>query len=245
MLGKDDKRMKNLHPAQIALRKKASPQRARTSMRFFKTGPGEYGEGDVFIGVTVPDTRRVCKEFSNLKQREILNILTSKIHEDRLLGLLIIVENYSRSKDWASKVDWLNFYLSNRKAVNNWDLVDVTAYKILGDFCFSAEDDSQIWKLSNSNRHWDRRMAIIASFAYIRNSQTHLTFELANKFLGETEDLMHKATGWMLREAGKKNLKALKSFIAQNGNKMPRTMLRYAIERFPHTERRRILKQTS
>lgn len=229
---------------QRELRKLASPSKAKQSAKFFKTGPGEYGEGDVFIGVTVPEVRMIAKQFQDLSEESLKTLLESSTHEDRLLALLILVIRYKNLRDDRGKRAVLRFYLKNKHRINNWDLVDTSAYHILGSYACEHEDLLPINKLARSKRHWDRRMAMISTFAFIQRGKVDLTFKLAAGFLEDREDLMHKATGWMLREAGKKDLDKLKQFLEKFSKKMPRTMLRYAIERFPKTERLRILQQS-
>jgi len=234
----------DLLPQQIDLRKKAKTEKKDLFMNFFKTGPGQYGEGDIFIGVTVPDMRSVAKIYSQSSLKEIDILLQSEIHEDRLLGLTILVIQYEKTKDLSMKKKIVQFYLKKTKRINNWDLVDLSAYKILGDYCFLTNNYATLDKLSKSKWHWDRRISIVSTLRPIQRKKTDITFKMAPRFLTETEDLMHKATGWMLREAGKRNLPELKKFITRYGHKMPRTMLRYAIEKFPETERKKILIAT-
>lgn len=238
------KRLEAMIAAQRKLRQKASSKKAAGFQRFFKTGPGEYGEGDYFIGTSVPQTRSVAREFVHLGEKEIRILLKSKIHEDRLMGLMILVEQYKKTKDLKAKNKIAQFYLKTRQGVNNWDLVDLSAYKILGEHCLLTADDQILYRLSKSKRHWDKRMAMVSSFAFIRKGKVDLTYRLAKSFLGESEDLMHKAVGWMLREAGKRDVVKLKKFIRLNGKKMPRTMLRYSIEKFSSQERKKILIET-
>lgn len=235
---------KTLLPQQTDLRKKAKTEKKDLFLNFFKTGPGQYGEGDIFIGVTVPDMRTVAKKYSDSNIKEIDILLQSEIHEDRLLGLTILVIQYEKTKDLSQKKKLVQFYLRKTKRINNWDLVDLSAYKILGDYCFLTDNYSILDKLSKSKWHWDRRISIVSTLRPIQRKKTDITFTMAPKFLTETEDLMHKATGWMLREAGKRNLPELKKFISRYGKQMPRTMLRYAIEKFPEIERKRILLET-
>ncbi|MFN3698000.1 MAG: DNA alkylation repair protein [Pseudobdellovibrio sp.] len=235
---------KTLIPQQIELRKKAKNEKKDLFQNFFKTGPGQYGEGDIFIGVTVPDMRVIAKKYADTNIKDIDILLQSEIHEDRLLGLTILVIQYEKTKDLSQKKKIVQFYLKKTKRINNWDLVDLSAYKILGDYCFLTNNYSTLVKLSKSKWHWDRRISIVSTLRPIQRKKTDVTFKMAPKFLTETEDLMHKATGWMLREAGKKNFLELKKFITRFGKKMPRTMLRYAIEKFPENERKRILIET-
>lgn len=233
-------------PAQIELRKFASSIKGESSSQFFKTGPGEYGEGDLFLGITVPIVRKIAMQFAELELNEIQIILSSPFHEDRLLALLILEHKFSKANNLQQKEQIINFYLKYKNGINNWDLVDLTASKILGSYCFHNRDkgDKILIKLSESKRHWDRRIAMIATLYYIKNQKFDLTLKFAELNLKETEDLMHKATGWMLREMGKKNLKVLKLFIDKFGHKMPRTMLRYSIEKFSIRERKSILLKT-
>lgn len=235
---------KTLIPQQIELRKKAKNEKKDLFQNFFKTGPGQYGEGDIFIGVTVPDMRVIAKKYADTNIKDIDILLQSEIHEDRLLGLTILVIQYEKTKDLSQKKKIVQFYLKKTKRINNWDLVDLSAYKILGDYCFLTNNYSTLVKLSKSKWHWDRRISIVSTLRPIQRKKTDVTFKMAPKFLTETEDLMHKATGWMLREAGQKNFLELKKFITRFGKKMPRTMLRYAIEKFPENERKRILSET-
>lgn len=229
---------------QRELRKLATPEKAKASAWFFKTGPGQYGEGDVFIGVTVPENRNVARKFLNSSQKDLSTLLKSKIHEDRLLALMILCEQYTKLKLVPERKKLVQFYLKSRAGINNWDLVDTAAYKIVGDYCALIDDDKILRKLAKSKRHWDKRIAMVSTLAYIRQGKTQLAFDFAKLFLEEKEDLMHKAAGWMLREAGKKDLPGLKKFITDNGRKMPRTMLRYSIEKFTESERKKILERS-
>lgn len=230
--------------AQKHLRKLGSPRKAQNSLRFFKTGPGQYGEGDQFIGVTVPELRGVAKLHAALGMKDIAVLLRSPIHEDRLLALLVLVNQYSKTKELRDRKRIFDFFLKNRSGINNWDLVDSSAASIVGAYSIEVGDPTTIRKLAKSKRHWDRRIAMVATFAFIRQRELALVWELATLFLDDREDLMHKATGWMLREAGKRDATALREFISKNGPRMPRTMLRYAIEKFSVTERAKILTAT-
>lgn len=230
--------------AKKELRKYASASRARVSAGFFKTGPGEYGEGDVFIGVTVPHTRTVAKKFAHLSVKDISLLLQSEVHEDRLLGALILCEQFKGAADFQERKKISRSYLKMRKGINNWDLVDLTAAKILGSYCYEMANTLDLEKLLISKKHWDRRIAIVATYAFIKQGQLSPTLKYASKLLDDREDLMHKATGWMLREAGKVDRAQLDAFIRLHGTKMPRTMLRYAIEHYSAAERKRILKET-
>lgn len=234
-----------LIPAQVELRRFATKVRAKGNQHFFKTMPGQYGFGDQFIGVTVPQTRQVAKVFADLNQTQISHLLESKIHEDRLLALIILCNQFQKAKLKSERKKIVSFYLENRARVNNWDLVDTSSYKILGQYSLEVGDTKTIQKLAKSGHHWDRRIAIVSTLSFIRNQDLDLIFKLAEQLLIDPEDLMHKATGWMLREAGKKDLARLRKFIEVHGTKMPRTMLRYSIEKMSFAERKRILKATS
>lgn len=236
--------MKKLNAPQIALRKYARPHRVAALKYFFKTGPGQYGYGDEFIGISVPDNRKVASQFIGASATELSQLLHSPIHEDRILALHILTEKMRKTKELKEKKKIVSFYLKHKKFVNNWDLVDTSAHKLVGQYCHLTEDTSLLEKLSQSKIHWDKRIAMVGTFALIRHANLDLTFKLAQKFLSEKEDLMHKACGWMLREAGKKDQKRLLKFIDNHGKKMPRTMLRYAIEKLTPAHRQRILKST-
>jgi 3-methyladenine DNA glycosylase AlkD len=226
------------------LRKKGSKAKAKNSSWFFKTGAGQYGYGDVFIGVTVPEVRSIAKKYLHLSNAEIKKMLQSPVHEDRLAALMVLVEQYRKVKDLSEKKKLAHFYLSLKKGINNWDLVDLSSYKILGAYCFESRNTAVLKKLIRSKRHWDRRLAMVATFAFIRKNDLKIVFDFASQVLKDSEDLMHKASGWMLREAGKRNSKQLLTFIDKYGPQMPRTMLRYSIEKFSKKMRREILANT-
>jgi len=209
--------------------------RALLSQKYFKTGPGQYGEGDVFWGLTVPQTRLIAKKFSDLKLVEIKKLLISPVHEIRLIALLILVEQFSKG-DLKAKENIFNFYLKNTKYINNWDLVDLSAYKIVGAWLLDKPTKT-LETLANSKNIWERRIAVLASFARLKNNDFKLSLALAKKLLQDKHDLMQKAVGWMLREMGKKSKLELIKFLDKYATKMPRTMLRYAIERLPEKER--------
>jgi 3-methyladenine DNA glycosylase AlkD len=210
---------------------------------FYKTGPGEYGEGDVFIGVIVPDTRLVAKKYIDLPFAELEKVINSPIHEERLCGLIILTLRYKRDKDEQSRKKIFNFYMKMLRAghVNNWDLVDVSA-PIIGDYLISDPGHMQLLeKLSRSKDLWHRRTAMVFTFAFLRQGITGPTVVIAENLLSDDHDLIHKATGWMLREMGKRDLTLLRSFLKENAPEMPRTALRYSIERLPESERKRWL----
>jgi 3-methyladenine DNA glycosylase AlkD len=237
---------KNPEPPQTALaaskRLKAlsSARRAKISAWFFKTGPGDYGEGDQFLGITVPALRRETRAFDKLGLPEIERLLASPWHEERLFALLILVRRYERGES-AERERIFRFYLAQRSRVNNWDLVDVSAPSIVGEH-LAGRSFALLRRLVRSRVLWERRIAVVATFAFLRRGQVLPTFELAYRLLGDPEELLHKATGWALREAGKKDAGALRAFLARHAAVMPRTMLRYAIERFPRGERLQWMK---
>ena len=207
---------------------------------FFKTGKGEYGEGDLFIGISVPETRKVVKKHKNASLEQIQELLQSKIHEHRLCGLLIMVDQYQKTKE---NEEIFNFYLKNISRVNNWDLVDSSAEKIIGAHIFQ-KDKKLIYELVQSKNLWERRIAIISTFYFIKKGQFQDTLKIAEILLNDDEDLIHKAVGWMLREMGKKGgMEKLIEFLDKNSQKMPRTMLRYSIEKLDEEQRRRYLNK--
>jgi 3-methyladenine DNA glycosylase AlkD len=216
------------------LRKAADPAKARTLQKFFKTGKGEYGEGDVFIGVMMPDSRKVAKKYSGMRLWEVEELLKSPIHEERLVAVLILVEKFEAGE--REKV--AEFYLRHAKRMNNWDLVDLSAHKILGEWVMESRDSSVLYKLAKSENLWERRIAIISTFAFIRRGVFGDTLKIAETLLGDKHDLMHKAVGWMLREVGKRDEKILESFLDKHLAEMPRTSLRYAVERLPEAKRK-------
>lgn len=223
-----------------ALRCQARRQRALVSQSFFRTGKGQYGEGDVFIGVTVPDVRLIAKDFFDLSLSEIKKLLYSKIHEERLIALIILVEQF-RNANVAEQKKIYQFYLRNVKQVNNWDLVDSSADRIVGAY-LRGRGVATLRKTARSKNMWERRVAIVATFFTIKQGKFTDTLAVATLLLRDEHDLIHKATGWMLREVGKRSVSTLKRFLAQHYRNMPRTMLRYAIERFPPATRKRYLR---
>ncbi len=227
---------------QSALKKLSSPAKAKASAWFFKTDKGQYGHGDIFLGVTVPDQRKVARVFRNLPIKDIVALLKSPIHEHRLTALFIL--DYAYKKAYAGKkAGIVKAYLAHRKYVNNWDLVDSSAPQILGSWLLT-HPRSILYKLSASKNLWDKRIAIVTTQAFMRNGEFQDTLQIAELLLKDTHDLIRKATGWMLREVGNRNPNVLKTFLLQHARHMPRTMLRYAIEKFPQDERKRWL-QTS
>ena len=221
------------------LRKEADKNKAKILAGYFKTGKGEYGEGDVFLGIVVPEQRKIAKKFSNLPLSEIQKLLNSKIHEHRFTALEILVMQFAKSNEKDRK-NILNFYLKNKKYVINWDLVDTSAPYLLGEYLVDKPKEV-LYKLAKSKNLWERRIAIVSTFYFISKGDVSETFKIAKVLLHDRGDLIHKAVGWALREAGKKNERKLVKFLEENGSKMPRTMFRYAIEKFSLTERKRYL----
>ncbi len=219
------------------LRSKANPKKAKILRGFFKTGKGEYGEGDVFLGVIVPESRTVAKKYASLKLADVIKLLHSEIHEERLTALLIMINEFQAGQD-RGKIHHL--YLKNTKYINNWDLVDLSADKIVGAY-LSKKPKSILIKLARSRNFWERRIAIMATFNFIKNNEFKETLKIAKILLNDKHDLIQKAVGWMLREVGKRDLKTEESFLKEYCKEMPRVMLRYAIERFPERKRKRYL----
>ena len=237
----------NAGKAQKELRLYTDKERARHSQRFFKTGEGEYGEGDKFIGVTVPDIRKVARTYSQLPVGETKKLLHSEIHEDRLLALIILLNQFKKAgknNDTGQQQKIFDFYLGEYKYINNWDLVDVSCRDIVGAYLFDkpAEDKKLLVNWAKSSHLWKRRIAIISTAYFIAKNRFDETLELARILLNDEHDLIHKATGWMLREVGKRNLDTLIDFLDQHYQNMPRTMLRYAIERLDEDLRQDYLK---
>ncbi len=217
------------------------PDKIGDYQRFFKTGKGEYGEGDVFIGLTVPEQRSVAKKYLDADRVTIRSLLESKIHEHRLTGLLILVQQFQNAVE-AERKRIVAFYLKHKNRVNNWDLVDLSAHKILGEFLV-GKDRQILYKLAKSKVLWDRRIAVVACFAFINRGDFQDILKLAKLLLEDYHDLMHKAVGWALREIGKKELKSLLKFLDKHHKVMPRTMLRYSIERLSEKKRKHYMKK--
>ena len=232
--------MNKLKGLQKELRVSAYPQKAKLLQRYFKTGKGEYGEGDIFLGITVPVSRQFARKYKDLKFPEITKLLKSKFHEERLIALLVLVHNFNL-KGEKNKKEIYEFYLNNTKHINNWDLVDLSAHEIIGQYLLAKNADI-LTKLARSENIWERRIAVISTFEFIRNNRLNESLMLAKILLQDEHELMHKAVGWMLREIGKKDLKTEIGFLDRHYRKMPRTMLRYAIERFPEKLRMSYLK---
>lgn len=209
---------------------------------FFKTGAGHYAEHDIFIGVTVPTVRKIAQQFAQLPLHELQALLESKINEERLLALIILTQQYKRA-DSHNRETIYQFYLKNLEHVNNWNLVDTSAHLIIGAHLLN-KDRSSLIEVAQSPTLWERRIAIVSTWYFIRNNDLEWTFTISQLLLNDTHDLIHKAVGWMLRETGKKDEAALVKFLDAHSQIMPRTMLRYAIEKFPEEQRQEYLKRT-
>ena len=225
---------------QKKLKKLGNKKHAAISQRFFKTGPGEYGEGDVFIGIRVPILRKLAKEHSDLTVAEIAILLRSRIHEERLLALLLLVGAFSKGDEPVRKSIY-EMYLKNTEFVNNWDLVDSSAEHIVGAYLVD-KSKAILCRLAESDDLWERRISIMSTFHFVKRHEFSETLKISKMLLFDRQDLIHKATGWMLREIGKRHLPAEENFLKKHYKIMPRTMLRYAIEKFPEQKRQRYLK---
>ena len=222
------------------LRKLGDADIAQHSQRFFKTGKGEYGEGDRFLGIRVPVLRQHIRQYRDVDAEEVLKLLASKYHEERLFALLLLVDKYQRGAD-REKAWIYKHYLANSQYINNWDLVDSSADKIVGAQLLQRSR-KPLYKLARSKSLWQRRIAVMATFYFIRKHDFNDALAICEMLINDEEDLIHKATGWMLREVGKRDLKAEMEFLDRHCPAMPRTMLRYAIERFPQADRRAYLQ---
>jgi 3-methyladenine DNA glycosylase AlkD len=219
---------------------RADASRVPILQSFFKTGPGQYAEGDVFVGVTVPQLRQVCLQCRDAALYDIQALLQSSVHEERLLALLLLVNRFTRGTE-SEQRSIFRFYLAHTRHINNWDLVDSSAPQIVGAHLFERSR-APLTRLARSRSLWDRRIAIVATHYFIRQGDLADTFRLADLLLQDSHDLIHKAVGWMLREAGKRDVGAERAYLQTRYSRMPRTMLRYAIERFPLEERKRYLR---
>ena len=212
---------------------------AAHSMRFFKTGKGEYGEGDKFLGIRVPVLRKCVREYRDTPLEEVNKLLSTGYHEERLFALLLLVNQFSRANEIQQKSIY-DFYLNNTKYINNWDLVDSSAHQIVGSYLFHQKR-TVLSRLAKSNDLWERRIAIIATYHFIKQQQFADTLKISRQLLSDPEDLIHKAVGWMLREVGNRDIDVEMEFLNPRYKKMPRTMLRYAIEKFPEKKRKSYL----
>ena len=229
-----------------ALKSESSARHASEQQRFYKTAPGEYGEGDVFLGISVPKTRKIAGEYRNLTFDEIEKLAKSDFHEVRLCALVILCNQYKKSKESKEKKAIFDFYMVQvlKGRVNNWDLVDVSAPTI-GQYLVESNNSMPILrKLSKSKDFWERRIAMIFTFAFLRAGELEPTYEIAERLLKDEHDLIHKAVGWMLREMGKRDPSLLRAFLTDHSKAMPRTMLRYSIEKLPERERKMWLVQS-
>ena len=224
------------------LDKAANSKKAKLLAGFFKTGKGEYGEGDIFLGIMVPEQRSLAKKYvAGLGLAEIQKLMDSKYHEHRLVALFLLIEKYKKG-DEKIKKEIISAYLRNAKRgkINNWDLVDLSAPKILGDYLFNKKKDL-LYKLARSKSLWERRIAVLATFAFIKEKSFSDSLAISRLLIFDKQDLIHKAVGWMLREIGKRDLKVEVKFLDRYAQLMPRTMLRYAIEKFTPDERQKYL----
>lgn len=232
-----------INDIKTALQFLSSPEKAAFLPKFFKCGKGDYAEGDQFIGVTVPEQRIIAKEyFQKISLKDLEELLSSNIHEHRLTALLMLVFKYEKANNHRNKTELVEFYLKNKKHINNWDLVDTSCYKILGNYCFETKDDSILIKLSEEENLWSKRIAVVSTMYHVKKGSFDLLKSLALKNLHHEHDLMHKANGWLLREMGKKNEPELLDFLKLHYRKMPRTTLRYALEKLPENVRQDYLK---
>jgi 3-methyladenine DNA glycosylase AlkD len=229
-----------LKEIKVKLQKLANKKRAEQSKRYFKTGPGEYGEGDVFLGIAVPELRKLSKAYRDIPLEATEKLLKSPIHEERLLALLILVLAYTKG-DAKTQKQIYTLYLKNTVFINNWDLVDLSAHYIVGSYLWDRSK-KPLYRLAKSKSLWERRIAIMATFHFIRQDSFSETLKIADTLMADKEDLIHKAVGWMLREIGKRDLQTEEDFLKPRYRDIPRTMLRYAIEKFPAAKRTCYLK---
>lgn len=220
--------------------KQKNPAQAINLQRFFKTGKGEYGEGDVFYGIKVPVQRMIAGQFNDLSLDDLKALLTSKVHEERLIAAFILVDQFKKGNEKKKKIIF-DFYLKNRKGINNWDLVDLSAPKIVGVYLIDKEKEL-LYKFARSKDLWEKRISIISTQAFIREHFFEDTLNISEILLNDKHDLIHKAVGWMLREIGNRDLEIEEQFLKKHYKIMPRTMLRYAIEKFPEKKRKAYLE---
>ena len=223
------------------LKSLANPKQAEILQRFFRTKKGEYGEGDIFLGIRVPMQRKIAKKYLDLNLKDIQELLENKIHEYRMIALIILISKYKKSNN-LEKEKIFKFYIQNAQRANNWDLVDLSAPNIVGDFLLDKKKDI-LYKLSKSKNLWEKRIAIVSTYTFMKNNNFKDTIKISEILLKDQHDLIHKAVGWMLREVGKKDKKILEDFLKKHYKQMPRTTLRYSIERFPEDERKKWLNK--
>jgi len=229
--------------AREEIRALANKEIAQHSLRFFKTDKGEYGHGDLFLGVRAPKIRLIAKKHIDISITDMKTLIQSKYHEERFLGLIILVNKYAKTKDKKNRNQLYKIYVSSFKHINNWNLVDVTCPHVTGKHLID-KDRTILYKWAKSEDLWTKRIAMVSTFSFIRKNDLEDTFKIAEILLHDEHDLIHKAVGWMLREAGKRDLKREETFLKKYYKTMPRTMLRYAIEKFPETKRQKYLKGT-
>lgn len=224
------------------LKSLANPEQAKNLKRYFKTGKGQYGEGDIFLGLKMPQIREIAKKYTELSFKDLQMLLNSTIHEHRMIALVILMHQYKKAKkDIFEKRKIYEFYMKNTQNINNWDLVDISCPRIVGDF-LSREGTETLRMLAKSENLWERRISIVSTFALIDKRNLGETLVIADMLIEDKHDLIHKAVGWALREVGKKNTEVLEIFLKPRYKTMPRTMLRYAIEKFPEEKRKKYLK---
>ncbi|MEN3332796.1 MAG: hypothetical protein V7641_2161 [Blastocatellia bacterium] len=224
----------------VKLKSLGSPARAEVSKRYFKTGPGQYSEGDIFYGNRAAELHGLARDYQLLAEDEILKLLRAPFHEERAVALLIFVRRFAQA-DPATRKRIYELYLAHTAFINNWDLVDLSAPHVVGAYLVD-KSRKPLYRLVRSRSLWERRISIISTFHFIRQNDFSDTLALARHLLADSEDLIHKAAGWMLREVGKRDMDAERTFLAEHYQRMPRTLLRYAIERFPEAERQSYLK---
>ncbi len=233
---------KTLKSLRDDLRKFERPPKAKSLQRFFKTGPGEYAEGDVFLGLKTDETRSVAKKYQDLSLSDLSQLLSSKIHEERVTAVMILNRRFSKA-DLKEKKKIYQFYLDNILGINNWDLVDSSAPTIVGGYLDVSGDSREVlYQFAVSQNLWERRIGMMVTFFFIQKRQFEDALRIAERLLNDKEDLIHKAVGWMLREIGKKDFATEERFLKKHYRQMPRTMLRYAIEKFPQEKRQAYLK---
>lgn len=232
--------MANLNEFKRDFKKTSQPAIVPILQRFFKTGPGQYGEGDIFAGIKVPPCRELAKKYRSLSFNDLQKLIRSKIHEERTIALMILTLNFKKA-DESLQTQIYKFYFKNLKGINNWDLVDGSAPYIVGPY-LETRDRKILYKLARSKKLWEKRIAMLSTFHFIRQKDFKDALKIAEILLHDEHDLMHKAVGWMLREIGNRDIATEKKFLNKHAAKMPRTALRYAIEKFPEPERLKYLK---
>ncbi len=232
--------MTMLNKLKKELKSLADPERARHESRYFKTGKGEYGEGDIFLGIKTVLKRQLAKKYVDLSLKDVEFLMTSKFHDYRQIALFVITNKYIKGDDKLRK-EIFNFYLNHTKYINNWDLVDISAHKIVGDYLLN-KDRKILYKLAKSKDLWEKRISIISTFAFIDEDDFKDSLQIAEILLHDEHDLIHKAVGWVLREVGKKDQDVEEKFLKKYYSVMPRTILRYAIEKFEENKRQKYLK---